>query len=130
MGQMLKHMSTGVVNVYTLYILKLSKTCMAVIMAQVGCFVPAALCRITPVDRVFTRIGANDNIVAGQSTFMVELNETSNILRHATPRSLVCYIYFIFARLLKRGKVMYNSFLRLLTNYERGRRKGRGERRG
>lgn len=59
-------------------------------MAQVGCFVPATRCRLTPVDRIFTRIGANDNIVAGQSTFMVELNETANILKHATNRSLVC----------------------------------------
>lgn len=45
--------------------------------------------RLTPFDRIFTRIGANDNILAGQSTFMVELNETAKILRNATPRSLV-----------------------------------------
>ena len=49
----------------------LRQTCLAVIMAQVGCFVPAQRCRLTPVDRIFTRIGAHDNIVAGQSTFMV-----------------------------------------------------------
>jgi DNA mismatch repair protein MSH6 len=58
-------------------------------MAQVGSFVPAAECHLTPVDRIFTRIGANDNIVAGQSTFMVELAETANILKHATRNSLV-----------------------------------------
>lgn len=67
----------------------LRQTCIAVIMAQLGCYVPAAKCRLTPFDRIFTRIGANDNILAGQSTFMVELAETSRILKEATPRSLV-----------------------------------------
>ncbi|KAJ8324765.1 DNA mismatch repair protein msh6 [Batrachochytrium dendrobatidis] len=67
----------------------LRQTCIAVIMAQLGCYVPAAKCRLTPFDRIFTRIGASDNIMAGQSTFMVELTETSKILREATPRSLV-----------------------------------------
>ena len=54
-----------------------------------GCFVPAKSFKFTPFDRIFTRIGANDNIMAGQSTFMVELTETSKILKEATPRSLV-----------------------------------------
>ncbi|KAJ1907253.1 DNA mismatch repair protein msh6 [Tieghemiomyces parasiticus] len=67
----------------------LRQTCLAVIMAQLGCFVPARHCRFTPVDRIFTRIGAHDDILRGQSTFMVELSETSTILREATPRSLV-----------------------------------------
>ena len=67
----------------------LRQTCIAVIMAQLGCYVPAAKCRLTPFDRIFTRIGANDNIMAGQSTFMVELTETSKILKEATDRSLV-----------------------------------------
>ncbi|KAJ3091283.1 DNA mismatch repair protein msh6 [Quaeritorhiza haematococci] len=67
----------------------LRQTCIAVIMAQLGCYVPATKCRISPFDRIFTRIGANDNILAGQSTFMVELSETSKILKEATPRSLV-----------------------------------------
>jgi DNA mismatch repair protein MSH6 len=67
----------------------LRQTCIAIIMAQLGCYVPARRCRMTPVDRIFTRIGANDNILAGQSTFMVELQETSKILQHATPHSLV-----------------------------------------
>lgn len=58
-------------------------------MAQIGCYVPAQSCLITPVDRIFTRLGANDNILAGQSTFMVELTETSRILHEATARSLV-----------------------------------------
>ncbi len=67
----------------------LRQTCVAVILAQIGCFVPCAEMRLTPVDRIFTRVGANDRILAGQSTFMVELEETSNILRHATQDSLV-----------------------------------------
>jgi DNA mismatch repair protein MSH6 len=67
----------------------LRQTCIAVIMAQLGCYIPAAKCRLTPFDRIFTRIGANDNIMAGQSTFMVELSETSKILKEATPKSLV-----------------------------------------
>jgi dsDNA-specific endonuclease/ATPase MutS2 len=51
--------------------------------------VPASVCRLTLVDRIFTRIGANDDIMAGQSTFLVELSETAAILQHATKYSLV-----------------------------------------
>jgi DNA mismatch repair protein MutS len=58
-------------------------------MAQMGSFVPAASARIGLVDRIFTRIGAQDEIHAGQSTFMVEMVETANILHHATGRSLL-----------------------------------------
>jgi DNA mismatch repair protein MutS len=59
------------------------------IMAQAGCFVPAKAARIGVADRVFTRVGASDNLARGQSTFMVEMTETANILHHATRRSLV-----------------------------------------
>ena len=59
------------------------------LMAQIGSFVPAAEARIGVADRIFTRVGASDNLARGQSTFMVEMTETANILRHATPRSLV-----------------------------------------
>lgn len=69
----------------------LRQTCVCVIMAQLGCYVPAESCVLSPVDRIFTRIGANDNIVAGQSTFMVELQETSSVLTHAT-KSVYSYI--------------------------------------
>ena len=60
-----------------------------VLMAQIGSFVPADSARIGLVDRIFTRIGASDEIARGQSTFMVEMVETSNILHHATSRSLL-----------------------------------------
>lgn len=62
---------------------------LVVIMAQLGSFVPAAAARIGAVDRVYTRVGAADDLSSGQSTFMVEMNEVSNILHNATPRSLV-----------------------------------------
>ncbi|WP_312941168.1 DNA mismatch repair protein MutS [Oscillibacter sp.] len=60
-----------------------------VLLAQVGSFVPAAAARIGVVDRIFTRIGASDDLAAGQSTFMVEMTEVADILRHATQKSLL-----------------------------------------
>jgi DNA mismatch repair protein MutS len=67
----------------------LRQTALIVLMAQIGSFVPAEQARIGLVDRIFTRIGAEDIIHAGQSTFMVEMVETANILHHATQRSLL-----------------------------------------
>jgi DNA mismatch repair protein MSH6 len=67
----------------------LRMTCIAVILAQVGCYLPCTSARLTPVDRIMSRLGANDNIFAAQSTFFVELSETQKILSEATPRSLV-----------------------------------------
>ena len=67
----------------------LRQTALIVLMAQMGSFVPADSARIGLVDRIFTRIGAQDEIHAGQSTFMVEMIEAANILHHATPRSLL-----------------------------------------
>jgi DNA mismatch repair protein MutS len=59
------------------------------LMAQVGSFVPAEAATLAVCDRIFTRVGAVDDLATGQSTFMVEMNETANILNHATPKSLV-----------------------------------------
>ncbi len=67
----------------------LRQAALIVLMAQIGSYVPASSAVIGLVDRIFTRIGAQDEIHAGQSTFMVEMIETSNILHHATPRSLL-----------------------------------------
>ena len=60
-----------------------------VLMAQAGSFIPASSADISPVDRIFTRIGASDDLVSGQSTFMVEMNEVAQILKYATNRSLI-----------------------------------------
>ncbi|MDD5759382.1 MAG: DNA mismatch repair protein MutS [Desulfobulbaceae bacterium] len=67
----------------------LRQTALIVLMAQVGSFVPATKATIGVVDRIFTRVGAMDNLRQGQSTFMVEMNETANILHNATEKSLV-----------------------------------------
>jgi DNA mismatch repair protein MutS len=67
----------------------LRQVALIVLLAQIGSFVPAASVTIGLVDRIFTRIGAREDLTAGQSTFMVEMVETSNILNNATPRSLI-----------------------------------------
>ena len=57
-------------------------------MAQVGCFVPCVEMKLTPVDRIFTRLGASDRLLEGKSTFFVEMEECKNVIKHATCRSL------------------------------------------
>ena len=69
----------------------LRQTALIVLLAQVGSFVPAESARIGLVDKIFTRVGASDNISLGESTFMVEMTEASNILNNVTPRSLVLF---------------------------------------
>ncbi len=67
----------------------LRQVALIVLLAQIGCFVPAEAARLGVVDRIFSRIGASDDLATGQSTFMVEMTETANILHNATERSLV-----------------------------------------
>jgi len=67
----------------------LRQTCLMSILAQIGCHVPATSCTLTPFDRIYTRLGASDRILSGQSTFFVELSETAAALRGATRRSMV-----------------------------------------
>ena len=69
----------------------LRQTALITLMAQMGCFVPAEAARIGLVDKIFTRAGASDNISLGESTFMVEMTEASDILNNVTPRSLVLF---------------------------------------
>jgi DNA mismatch repair protein MutS len=69
----------------------LRQTALITLMAQIGCFVPADSARIGMVDKIFTRVGASDNISMGESTFMVEMNEAANILNNLSPRSLVLF---------------------------------------
>ena len=69
----------------------LRQTALITLMAQIGCFVPAESARIGMVDKIFTRVGASDNISVGESTFMVEMNEASDILNNMTSRSLVLF---------------------------------------
>lgn len=64
---------------------------LTVIMAQIGCFVPCDTCEMMVFDRIFTRIGASDDLASGQSTFMVEMLEANNALQHATKRSLILF---------------------------------------
>lgn len=69
----------------------LRQTALIVLLAQIGCFVPAESARIGVVDKIFTRVGASDNISLGESTFMVEMTEAADILNNVTPRSLVLF---------------------------------------
>ena len=69
----------------------LRQTALITLMAQIGCFVPAESARIGIVDKIFTRVGASDNISVGESTFMVEMNEAADILNNMTSRSLVLF---------------------------------------
>jgi len=67
----------------------LRQTGLIVLLAQIGCYVPASSVEMGVVDKIFTRVGASDNLAAGESTFLVEMNEAANILNNATPRSLI-----------------------------------------
>ncbi len=86
------------------------QACIAIIMAQMGCYVPADSMIFTPCDRIFTRIGASDKIMSGESTFMVELNETNNILQNATEDS------FVILDELGRGTGTFDGYVCQIMN--------------
>ncbi|MBQ8175066.1 MAG: DNA mismatch repair protein MutS [Clostridia bacterium] len=90
------------------------------VMAQIGSFVPAKAARIGIVDKLFTRVGASDDLASGQSTFMLEMNEVANILQKATRRSLVIYDE------VGRGTSTYDgmSIARAVAEYTAGRKLG------
>ena len=67
----------------------LRMACIISMIAQIGCYVPAKICRMTIVDRIFTRIGASDKLMEGKSTFFIEMEETFNAVMHSSPNSLV-----------------------------------------
>lgn len=73
----------------------LRQTALIAILAQTGSFVPADKATIGVIDRLFSRIGAKDDLFRDRSTFMVEMIETAEILKHATPRSLVGALFFV-----------------------------------
>ena len=89
----------------------LGQTCLIAILAQMGSYVPAESCELTPVDCIYTRLGASDRILLGQSTFFVELAETAAALRGATRRSLVIMDE------LGRGKI-FNQFFCTISHRE------------
>uniref|UniRef100_A0A1B6HAN9 DNA mismatch repair protein n=1 Tax=Homalodisca liturata TaxID=320908 RepID=A0A1B6HAN9_9HEMI len=88
------------------------------IMAQLGCRVPAESLKLSPVDRIFTRLGANDDIMAGESTFYVELCETSAILAHASKHSLVLIDELGRGTSTYDGTAIANAVLRQLTTMQ------------
>jgi DNA mismatch repair protein MutS len=115
----------------------LRQVALIILMAQMGCFVPAREAQIGVVDRIFTRIGALDNIMRGQSTFMVEMMETARILNQATSRSLVvldeigrgtstfdglsiawAVVEYIHNRLNRTPKTLFATHYHELTNLE------------
>ncbi|VDK33025.1 unnamed protein product [Taenia asiatica] len=91
------------------------QTALLVILAHLGCQIPAMSCRLTPVDRVFTRIGASDRLISGQSTFFVELAETAVILNHATAHSLVLMDELGRGTSTRDGSALASAVLRYLT---------------
>lgn len=84
MSHELPDMYTVYITTHLVYTYVKSHTC-----DSQGSYVPASACKLTPVDRIFTRLGTSDRIMEGESTFLVELAETSSILQHATEHSLV-----------------------------------------
>ncbi|VDN96821.1 unnamed protein product [Rodentolepis nana] len=100
------------------------QTALLAILAHLGCQIPATSCRLTPLDRIFTRIGASDRLIAGQSTFYVELSETAVILRHASANSLVLMDELGRGTSTRDGSALALAVLKNLTSSTRVRSSG------
>jgi len=96
------------------------QTALITVLAQIGSFVPAKEARIGVVDKIFTRVGASDDLASGQSTFMLEMNEVANILKNATKRSLIIYDE------IGRGTSTYDgmSIAKAVAEYTAGKKLG------
>jgi DNA mismatch repair protein MSH6 len=89
----------------------LRQVCVAAIIAQIGCYVPAKSCVMTIVDRIFTRIGASDKLIEGKSTFYIEMEETKNIIENATINSLIIMDELGRGTSTKDGKIIAKTIL-------------------
>ena len=96
----------------------LRQVCIAAIIAQIGCFVPAKKCVMTLVDRIFTRIGANDKLLEGKSTFYIEMEETKNILENATKNSLIIMDELGRGTSTKDGQIIAKTVLHQIKHKE------------
>ena len=96
----------------------LRQVCIAAIIAQIGCFVPAKKCVMTLVDRIFTRIGANDKLLEGKSTFYIEMEETKNILENATKNSLIIMDELGRGTSTKDGQIIDKTVLHQIEHKE------------
>ena len=94
----------------------LRQVCISAIFAQIGCYVPAKKCVMTLVDRIFTRIGANDKLLEGKSTFYVEMEETKNIVENATINSLIIMDELGRGTSTKDGKIIAKTILYQIEN--------------
>ena len=94
----------------------LRQVCIAVIFAQIGCYVPAKYCKMTLVDRIFTRIGAMDKLIEGKSTFYIEMEETKNILENATINSLIIMDELGRGTSTQDGKIIAKTVLYQIEN--------------
>lgn len=97
----------------------LRQNALIILMAQSGSFVPASTCSFSPIDAIFTRIGASDDLSRDKSTFMVEMSETAHILQHATPQSLVLIDEIGRGTSPAEGLALAASIANHLINYNR-----------
>ncbi len=101
----------------------LRQTALIVLLAQIGSFVPAESANIGIVDKIFTRVGASDNISSGESTFMVEMNETSSILNNLSNRSLIFLMKLEEEQALMTEFQLHGQYLNICTSIHYSKQK-------